>query len=95
MSWARRRTKKLDLMRRREHSDTNLLFLSILQISPLMQRLSHVKTVHGDRNLAYDVMFPEAVKIKHLEHQSLSSEFSIWDLGYGMRNQLDLVREFK
>lgn len=57
-----------------------LLFLSTNQILPLVDRLSEVNGVHGDLNLSDDVVFAEAVKVKHLQHQSLSTQLRVRDL---------------
>lgn len=50
-----------------------LLFLSSNQILPFMYWLSKVNRVHGDLDLADQVMFTKAVKVKHLQHQSLAT----------------------
>lgn len=57
-----------------------LLFLSSNKIPPFMYWLCKVYRVHGDLDLADDVMFTKTVKIKHLQHQSLTSQLSIWYL---------------
>lgn len=59
---------------------SDLFFLAVLQVPPLMHCLGQVNTVHGDLNLPNDIVLPEAIEIKHLEHQSLPSKLSIWDL---------------
>lgn len=60
--------------------DQNLFFLATLQVSPLLQRLAQIHAVHGDLYLTDHVVFGETVKVKNLQHQSLSSQLCIWDL---------------
>lgn len=68
-----------------------LLFLSSNKIPPFMYWLSKVYRVHGDLDLADDVMFAKAVKIKHLQHQSLTSQLSIRYL-YRDRNEKKKIK---
>lgn len=42
-----------------------------------MYWLSKINSVHGDFDLSDEVVFAKTVKIKHLQHQSLTSEFII------------------
>lgn len=58
-----------------------LLFLSSNQILPFVYWLCKVYRVHGDLDLANDVMFTKTVKVKHLQHQSLTTQLAIWYLG--------------
>lgn len=57
-----------------------LLLLTTLQVSPLLQWLAQINAVHGNLYLANHVMFGEPVKVKHLQHQSLSTQLSIRNL---------------
>ncbi len=61
-----------------------LLFLPSNQILPFVYRLSKVYSVHGDLDLADDVMFTKTVKVKHLQHQSLTTQLTI---GYLERDE--------
>lgn len=58
----------------------HLFFLSSSKILPFMYWLSKINSVHGDFNLSDEVVFAKTIKIKHLQHQSLTSEFIIWYL---------------
>lgn len=57
-----------------------LLFLSSNKVLPFMYGLPKVYRIHGDLDLADDIMFTKTVKIKHLQHQSLTSQLIIWYL---------------
>lgn len=56
---------------------TYLLFLSSNQILPFLYWLGEVYTVHGDLDLADDVVFTETIKVKHLQHQSLTAQLAV------------------
>lgn len=58
-----------------------LLLLTTLQVSPLLHWLAQVNTVHGNLDLPDHIVFGETVKVKNLQHQSLSTQLCIWDLG--------------
>lgn len=58
----------------------NLLLLSSNQVFPFMDWLSQVYAVHGDLDLADDVVFTKAVEVEYLQHQSLSTQLTVWDL---------------
>lgn len=72
-----RLVKKCDL---KKTIKQNLFFLSTLQVSPLLQRLAQIHAVHGDLYLTDHVVFGETVKVKNLQHQSLSTQLCIRDL---------------
>lgn len=59
---------------------TYLFFFSPGEILPFMYRLCEVNGVHGDFDLTDEVVFSKAVKIKHLQHQSLTSQLAVRDL---------------
>lgn len=48
------------------------LFLSSNQVFIFVYGLAQVDTVHGDFDLSNYIMFTKAVKVKHLQDQSLS-----------------------
>lgn len=54
-----------------------LLFFSSNQIPPFVYRLSEVYGVHDDLDFADDIMFTKTVKVKNLQHQSLTAQLSI------------------
>ncbi len=47
------------------------LFLSSDKVFPFMYGLAQVNAVHGDFDLSDYIMFTKAVKVKHLQDQSL------------------------
>lgn len=57
-----------------------LLLLTTLQVSPLLHWLAQINTVHGNLYLTNRIMFGETVKVKNLQHQSLSAQLCIGDL---------------
>lgn len=56
---------------------TYLFFLSSSKILPFMYWLSEIDGVHGDFDLSDEVVFAKTIKVKDLQHQSLTSEFAI------------------
>lgn len=52
-----------------------------------MYRLSKINSVHGDFDFSDEVVFAKTIKIKDLQHQSLTSEFAIWYLVTVRRTQ--------
>lgn len=62
-----------------------LLFLSSNQILPFVYWLCKVYRVHGDLDLADHVVFTKTVKVKHLQHQSLTTQLII---GYLERDRI-------
>ncbi|TNN30168.1 hypothetical protein EYF80_059684 [Liparis tanakae] len=58
----------------------DLLFLSSNQILPFLYRLGEVDAVHGDLDLADDVVFTETVKVEHLQHQRLTAQLTVGNL---------------
>ena len=59
---------------------TYLLFLSALQIPPLLCYVAEVHLVHGHLDVADGIVFGEAVEIIHRHHQRLSTELYVGDL---------------
>ena len=57
-----------------------LLFLSALQIPPLLRYVAEVHLVHGHLDVADGIVFGEAVKVVHSHDQRLSTELYIGDL---------------
>lgn len=57
-----------------------LLFLSSNKVPPFMYGLPKVYRIHWDLDLTDDIVFTKTVKIKHLQHQSLTSQLTIWYL---------------
>lgn len=45
-----------------------------------MYGLCEVYAVHGNLDFTNDIMFTKAVKVKHLQHQSLTTQLSVGDL---------------
>lgn len=45
-----------------------------------MDWLSQVDGVHGNLDFTDEVVFPKAVEVKHLQHQSLTSQICVGDL---------------
>lgn len=74
---------------------TYLFFFSPGKILPFMYRLSEVNGVHGDFDLTDEVVLSKAVKIKHLQHQSLTSQLAVRDLQVSNRpkHNFNLVPE--
>ena len=68
---------------------TYLLLLSSDQIFPFMYWLPEVYRVHGDFNLTDDIMLTETIKVKHLQHQSLTSQVVKWDLERGRKKKVN------
>lgn len=54
-----------------------LLFFSSNQIPPFMYWLAEVYGVHGDLDFTDDIMFTKTVKVKNLQHQSLTAQFTV------------------
>lgn len=63
-----------------------LLFLSSNQIFPFLYRLSKVNSVHGDFDLANDIMFTETVKVENRHDQSLTTQITV---GYLERESIE------
>lgn len=57
-----------------------LLFLSALQIPPLLRYVAEVHLVHGHLDVADGIVFGEAVKVVHGHDQRLSTELYVGDL---------------
>lgn len=51
-----------------------------------MYRLSEVYRIHGDLDLTDDVMFTKTVKVKNLQHQSLTTQLTV---GYLERESIE------
>lgn len=66
---------------------TYLLLLSSNQILPFVYWLPKVYRVHGDLDLANDIMLTETIKVKHLQHQSLTSQVIKWYLEKGKKEK--------
>lgn len=64
----------------RRHFGTHLFLICTVQVPPLLDWLGKVKGVHGDFDLANDVMFGEAIKVVHRHHQGLAPHFLEWNL---------------
>lgn len=65
-----------------------------------MYWLSKINSIHWDFDLSDEVVFAKTVKIKHLQHQSLTSQFVIWYLETIRRRQAlvsssDIWRKWK
>lgn len=66
---------------------TYLLLLSSNQILPFVYWLPKVYRVHGDLDLSNDVMLTKTIKVKHLQHQSLTSQVIKWYLERGNKKK--------
>lgn len=60
--------------------ESYLLLLSAQQIPPLLRYVAEVHLVHRYLDVAYGVVFGEAVKIVHRHYQRLSTELDVGDL---------------